>query len=51
MVDVLHPQLGRVLTERMDGWVHFGGVSYQDEKMRAREYLETLLVAEGSVTP
>jgi len=37
------PSLGPLVTERIDGWVHFGGVSYQKHKMRSRTYLETLI--------
>ncbi|MBN9009587.1 MAG: hypothetical protein J0H63_05420 [Rhizobiales bacterium] len=39
------PALGSVVTERIDGWVHFGGVSYQEQKMRSRKYLESLIAA------
>jgi hypothetical protein len=30
-------------TERIDGWIHFGGASYNGDKMRARQYLEALI--------
>jgi hypothetical protein len=40
------PGTGAVLhTEEIDGWVHFGGTSYQGAKLRAREHLEALLRA------
>lgn len=32
-------------TEEIDGWTHFGGASYHGDKMRARDYLESLLIA------